>query len=811
MDRRDFLYSALGTAAIGKISGLKAWASGNSAELNTEHFVDLRGHTRPVVASSLHLQGSNPQGETIRFTNLFMERAGKPFFVIAGEFHYSRFPAEYWNEELSKVRAGGINTVSTYVFWNHHEETEGKFVWTDRKDLRRFIQLCQDNKLSVILRIGPYGHGEVRNGGLPDWLYGKPIQVRSNDPAYLEYARRLYSQISEQTHGLLYKDGGPIIGLQLENEFMAATSPWEIADYRDAPIDWVPAGDGGVDHMMHLKQIAQEVGLHAPIYTCTSWGSPVPENEFLPTFGAYAFQPWAISAETHQQPPSYSFLFEDAQSLLSADGNKHASPTQGLIPFACCENGGGMQCFYRSRFIVPPQSVQGITLTRVANGSNFIGYYMYHGGSNPIGDHSFMNEYDVPKISYDFQAPLREFGQAADSYRYLRPIHTFLMNYAEQLAPMTTVLPAGMNKITPQDTASLRFAVRAANNQGFLFLNNYQDHVQMPDRTDIAITLRLDNDEMRIPATGGFGLAASEGAILPFNFMAGDAHLHYATAQLITELQVDDALHLFFFAPYGMQPEYCFSVASLKNLEAPNTQIFHIGDRVILRPTAGLGNTIRYKSNEKHVELHTLTREESLQFCKLHIEGRDRAVVSTATVVEQSGVLECWHMQDPNVELFVFPALKNIPAQMRVETQQGHFTVYRSSHPIRKIDCVVSKPSASEAVITISPDSFDGLDDILLSIRYRGDIGNAFINGQLINDNFANGAPWEIGLKRFQKMLPGNTITLKITPMLRGTNVVLDTTMARRQRFEGEKIAEIDGIEAIPVYKSVCGKLNASD
>ena len=116
------------------------------------------------------------------------------------------------------MKAGGVQIVATYLFWIHHEEIEGQFEWSGQRDLHRFIQLCQKHGLYVFLRIGPWSHGEVRNGGLPDWVLAKGA-TRRNDPQYLLYVQRYFGKIGEQLRGLLWKDGGPIVGVQLENEY----------------------------------------------------------------------------------------------------------------------------------------------------------------------------------------------------------------------------------------------------------------------------------------------------------------------------------------------------------------------------------------------------------------------------------------------------------------------------------------------------------------------------------------------------------------------------------------------------------------
>ena len=108
-----------------------------------------------------------------------------------GEFHFARYPEKYWQEELAKMKEDGVSVVAAYVFWIHHEEIEGQFDWSGQRDLRHFVELCRQEGLYVYLRIGPWDHGEARNGGFPDWLVAKGIGLRGNDPEYLALRRTL--------------------------------------------------------------------------------------------------------------------------------------------------------------------------------------------------------------------------------------------------------------------------------------------------------------------------------------------------------------------------------------------------------------------------------------------------------------------------------------------------------------------------------------------------------------------------------------------------------------------------------------------
>ena len=109
---------------------------------------------------------------------------------------------------------------------------------------------------------------------MPDWLFGRPFEIRSNEKEYLFYVRRFYTEIGKQVNGLLYKDGGPVIATQIENEYMHSAAPWEMTT--GTSNEWVPGGKDGDSHMKKLKSLAIEAGLKTPIYTCTAWrrGSP---------------------------------------------------------------------------------------------------------------------------------------------------------------------------------------------------------------------------------------------------------------------------------------------------------------------------------------------------------------------------------------------------------------------------------------------------------------------------------------------------------------------------------------------------------
>ena len=128
----------------------------------------------------------------ITYNNLHFIKDGKPWFPVMGEFQYSRQDKRFWKDGLAKMKATGVDVVASYAIWLHHEEIEGEFNFDGNCDVRTFLQEAKDAGLLVSFRIGPWVHGEVRNGGFPDWMYDKDFKPRTNDPKYLEFFEKYF-------------------------------------------------------------------------------------------------------------------------------------------------------------------------------------------------------------------------------------------------------------------------------------------------------------------------------------------------------------------------------------------------------------------------------------------------------------------------------------------------------------------------------------------------------------------------------------------------------------------------------------------
>uniref|UniRef100_A0A8D9BQE7 Beta-galactosidase n=1 Tax=Cacopsylla melanoneura TaxID=428564 RepID=A0A8D9BQE7_9HEMI len=171
------------------------------------------------LSSSLALTKSRTF--TIDLTNETFLMDGKPFRFVSGEFHYFRTPRPRWRDILRKIRAAGLNAVSTYVEWSFHEATPGRYNFVGDKDVEHFMRLAVEEGLYVLLRPGPFICGERDFGGLPPWLFKvkEGIRLRQNDPTYQHYVAKWYRKLFTRLKTFMYGNGGPIIMIQVENEF----------------------------------------------------------------------------------------------------------------------------------------------------------------------------------------------------------------------------------------------------------------------------------------------------------------------------------------------------------------------------------------------------------------------------------------------------------------------------------------------------------------------------------------------------------------------------------------------------------------
>ncbi|MDR7371457.1 beta-galactosidase [Flavobacterium aquidurense] len=739
-----------------------------------KYTIDITGSKYEVKRGHLDLGGSNAKGETIEVNSFYLERNGKPFIPVIGEFHFSRYPHQYWDEQLKKMKAGGITVVATYVFWNMHEFKEGTFNWSGDLDVRLFTELCAKNGLEVLIRVGPFAHGEIRNGGLPDWLYGRPIDVRSNDQVYLYYVNRLYQEIGKQLKGLMFKDNGPIIGVQLENEYQHSTAPWGFT-YQDAPKERTVAGrdrkiiqdgvginnlgnefsDLGHDHMKTLKKLAIDAGLTTPIYTATGWGyATIVEKGSIPVMAGYAYPFW-----TAGNSPSAFYLFKNIHqkpdySPVSYDVN--------LYPSLAAELGTGMAVTYSRRPRVLGESFLPMMVRTVGSGTNGLGFYMYHGGTTPsIGNYFFTEGAGLHNKSYDYQAPIGEFGNVSSGYYSLKLMNYFLKSYGGDLAPLYPTLPSTNDSIKPTDTSTLRYAVRGDGDKGYLFMHNFQDHLEMKDLVGLKINVATKSGMITFPETGTFTLKAGSSAIFPFNVNYDGVAIRMATVQPLCRFTNKNKNYNVMVSVDGIAPEIV-----LKGQQKVN------GVKTVIRN----GNTVVICSAGKINDFEingvfflVLPKSEAEKAYLVSEAGNQKMVVSNALVLDNDGKIL---MVSNNNEIIDFSAY---PTVGKVTSVDGKVIKGKSAFKninnwqinVSKVETGIKLIQADNSHFVLKAGSLDlsKVNDVFITFDYRGDRGICMMNGELQTDDLYTSKPWTIGLKRYQEALKTNDMYFYFVPM----------------------------------------------
>lgn len=444
---------------------------------------------------------------------------GKRVMPVMGEIQFSRLPVSDWRESIKRMKDGGVTIISTYVFWNHIEDTEGVFNWQGCRNLRLFLEQCAAEDMPVILRIGPFVHGESRCGGIPDWVFGKGCKIRSEDSLFLDYVKKYYRQIYTQVQGLQWKDGGPVLACQFDNEYR-----------------------GKASYLLALKKIATEIGFDLPFYTRTGWPklkTPVPFGEIIPFYGDYADGFWEHSLKPTAGGYYKAFNFKQFRSSTAIATDLFGKQSERIMdgdeqyPYFTCELGGGMAAAYHRRPYMYPIDAYSLAVVKLGSGCNLLGYYLYHSGTNPDAAH-YLNENqrtlatnnnDLPVKAYDYQSPLGEFGQANPHYFLLRKLHLFMKDWEETLAPMDAAFPAPQNLEKGEDKA-LRWSYRSAGDSGFVFINNYERLQKLSDKRGC----RFSIGSVTFP-TRPITIPASTICIFPVNISG----IRYATAQLVAQ------------------------------------------------------------------------------------------------------------------------------------------------------------------------------------------------------------------------------------------------------------------------------------
>lgn len=717
-----------------------------------------------------------------------VRRDGAPWFPVMGEYHFSRDRPERWPHELRKLRAGGVTVVATYLIWILHEDVRGERRFTGHLDVRRFVEDAQEAGLEVMLRIGPWAHGEARNGGFPDWLQALPVAHRTNDPDYLAVVEGWYRDIAAETAGL-FRDAehpdAPVIGIQVDNELY------------DQP-----------DHLATLRDLAESAGMTAPLWVATGWGgAQLPLERVAPVYAGYSDGFWE-SADIDWPPYArmhfeYSTVRDDLSVGADVRGEllSEAVAEDHRYAFLTCELGGGMTTAYHRRPHVDPDDVAALALTKLGSGSAWQGYYLYHGTTQATGELSGMQEShesgypnDMPRKDYDFFAPLGAAGTLRPHYHLLRRQHLFLSRWGGDLTGLSVTLPA-------RSETDLRWSLRSDDRSGYVFVTNHQPAVRPLPRIDgVQLTVDIGEHRVSLPSVPT-AIPAGSYFVWPVRRAYGSITAVSGTVQPITEI-VHDGVTTVFFAetpgvPVELDVETTADVVGATRVDTPS------GPRWIPDAEPGPDCVVRVGDTA----LVILDEARSLRLWTATIDGRASAVVFDGGLVQHgdSVLLERW---GSGTEVLVHPALDG-GGEARGPLQRLELPAWEPSSPLT----VTTLRAASTPAPTRTGGSFGRLsapqdDDFdaaavveipitlpsaegaaVLVVEWTGDVVVADIDGVLVTDQFWSGRDLELDLAPWRTALETAPLRLRILPWNGEAGVFVDARV-RDRRLPG--VARVD-------------------
>ncbi len=379
-------------------------------------------------------------------------------------------------------------------------------------------------------------------------------------------------------------------------------------------------------------------------------------------------------------------------------------------PFATCELGPGLEPTHHRRPIVTGMDAYVLSLVKLGVGNNLIGYYMYHGGTNPLGKLSTFNETretgypnDYPILSYDFQAPLSEYGEVREQYRLLNLLHLFAQDFGEILAPMEAV--NSVERVLPGDERSLRYCMRTDGRSGFVFVNHYQRLGRIEDREDVVI----DTGSVRFPAISVRGDVAF---YMPFGIRLGEEELAWATAQPLC--RCGDTV--FFAQIPGVNAVYRFAEGEEAAPVAGFDSAFKVGKLRVVTLSWDQARYARRLGGELYVG----------EDCDLY--ERDGEILAVA-----GGVFAYRKWTGSGFECFR-GGCETLPAVLTLTPleEQPLYSPYE-----KELHIGGERRVCWSRLAVSGPEGF-------VQIAYTGDVAQIYGDGKLIADDYYYGKPWRI-------------------------------------------------------------------
>jgi len=507
---------------------------------------------------------------------------GKRKFIFSGELHYFRIPPSQWKDRLLKCKRAFLNTLGAYIAWNWHEENEGEFNFKGDRDLNRWLTLAEELGLYIIARPGPYICAEWDFGGFPNWLIPKECKLRSLESNYIRYCARYFDKVDEIIKPHLIKKGGKVFLYQVENEFEVGDLPYHL----------------------RLKELAEQDGIDIPVATNENvWvrGSSIIEcpDPYLRSW-IIAEPMYKIKDLIKTQPDKPPFALEVGTHMYISQG--------GLLPFS---DG------YR-----PPSLDEVYLKALIAAGVTGFNWYMYCGGTN-LG---YWTARDVA-TTYDFEAPIREWGELGARYYISRRLGGFLDSFGEML--LETIPVDDYCKI---EGKGIEVFTRKDKEKAFLFLSNiYAKECKFKFSCPHPVT----GENILIPKKGMYQLPGYSMTIMPINLKLSDSYiLLYSTSEIFHFIDNGKEKILILYRDSGIDAEIALKVKS--RVKVTGIEDYHLeNDTLYLNYTHKDSPQIINIDGEEILKLIIVNKEIASKTWFFNYQGKRYPILSDIYFLEE--------------------------------------------------------------------------------------------------------------------------------------------------------------------------------
>jgi hypothetical protein len=521
-----------------------------------------------LLASPAQMPFDNPH--IIRYDSSCFTINNKDTMIFSAAFHYPRCPAALWGDRLSRLKAAGFNTVETSVFWNYHEREKGKASLTDFED---FIELANDMGLYMIVRPGPYVCAEWERGGFPDWVAAMRFPLRSNHPDSISTSQHWYNQVVPVIQRQQIVTGGPIIMVQVENEY-DFSPPMPDADKRE--------------YIRALANMLWQAGIDVPVITC--WTQQARENsdpDMSKIMDTCNFYPrWDIK----EVVPKLEQLRKE----------------EPFSPLAVTELQGGWFSQFGEKLSIDQEGISAeqldtLTKTVLEQGATSFSYYMGFGGTN--FDWAAKNL----TTSYDYAAPIREPGGLWDKYYAAHAICQFLQLHGDVLT-RAQALAGGIESTNPNVSVSER-----VNGQSAVVFVRENANAEQRYKMTFVDPNSPTKRRISVPREGELMIGPREMKMLAVQVPIPGSQLRYSTAEVLAHgLNVDRHFLILYDMP-GRVAEISLATQDEPHVEGETTYQYWDPEYESVTFGVRFDNTAKQLLVNDHLLVILLPRDRALR------------------------------------------------------------------------------------------------------------------------------------------------------------------------------------------------------